>query len=413
MNQKQTVSKNYRRFLLLWSGEFVSSIGGGLTAFGLGVYVFQTTGSAAAMALVSLIAFLPVILLSAPAGVLADKYDRRLLMMVGDGCSALGLVYILICMLSGQAELYQICIGVGISAVFSSLLEPSYRATISDLLTPDEFSRASGMVNIAGSSRYLLSPILAGFLLSVSDIKLLLIIDICTFILTVIATAVVRNGLEAKQSEDTKGFFASLKEGFAAVSAKKGVLYLIIVSSVITCFMGVIQILCEPMILAFQDSKTLGIAETLCASGMLVASVVMGVKKITKNFVPMLWISLFLSGIAMIFMGMRESVIQIVAAGFVFFAMLPPANAALDYLARTNIPDALQGRAWGVIGFISQLGYIVAYALSGILADAVGEYFSIGVGRGAGCVVMVAGGLLALTAFILGRIKEIRELEKP
>ena len=115
----------------------------------------------------------------------------------------------------------------------------------------------------------------------------------------------------------------------------------------------------------------------------------------------------------MIFMGMRESVIQIVAAGFVFFAMLPPANAALDYLARTNIPDVLQGRAWGVIGFISQLGYIVAYALSGILADAVGEYFSIGVGRGAGCVVMVAGGLLALTAFVLGRIKEIRELEKP
>ena len=117
---------NYNKFLLLWSGELVSAIGSGLTSFGLGVYVFQKTGSAANMALVALLAFLPVLLLSAPAGVLADRYDRRILMMAGDGLSALGLVYILICMLSGEAKLHQICIGVFISSVFSSLLEPSY-----------------------------------------------------------------------------------------------------------------------------------------------------------------------------------------------------------------------------------------------------------------------------------------------
>ena len=126
---------NYNKFLLLWSGELVSAIGSGLTSFGLGVYVFRETGSAADMALVALLAFLPVLLLSAPAGVLADRYDRRILMMAGDGLSALGLVYILICMLSGEAKLHQICIGVFISSVFSSLLEPSYRATVTDLLT--------------------------------------------------------------------------------------------------------------------------------------------------------------------------------------------------------------------------------------------------------------------------------------
>jgi len=138
---------NYNKFLLLWSGELVSAIGSGLTSFGLGVYVFQETGSAASMALVALLAFLPVLLLSAPAGVLADRYDRRLLMMAGDGLSALGLVYILICMLMGEATLQQICTGVFISSVFSSLLEPSYRATVTDLLTRclKELSRAKAM----------------------------------------------------------------------------------------------------------------------------------------------------------------------------------------------------------------------------------------------------------------------------
>ena len=135
------MNSNFKKFLLLWLGELISAIGGGLTSFGLGVYVFEKTGSAAGMAIVTLLGFLPTLIFSVPAGVLADRYDRRILMMLGDGCSAIGIIYILICMLKGGASLTQICIGVFISAVFSSLLEPSYKATVSDLLTEEEYSR--------------------------------------------------------------------------------------------------------------------------------------------------------------------------------------------------------------------------------------------------------------------------------
>lgn len=204
---------NFNRFLLLWAGELISSIGGGLTIFGLGVYIFHLIGRAADMALVTLLAFLPTLILSVPAGVLADRYDRRLLMMVGDGCSALGILFILFCMLIGEASLLEICIGVTVSSIFSSLLEPAYRATITDLLDEEEYSRASGMVNLAGSARYLISPILAGILLSVSDIRLLLVLDICTFFLTVICTGVVRKGLPTKLTEKKEPFILALKEG--------------------------------------------------------------------------------------------------------------------------------------------------------------------------------------------------------
>lgn len=195
--EKKEKTGNFGKFLLLWSGELISSIGGGLTSFGLGVYIFEQTGSAADMALVTLLGFLPTLLLSVPAGVLADRYDRRTLMMAGDGCSALGIIYILVCMMDGGADLAQICAGVFVSAVFSSLLEPSYRATVTDLLTEEEFSKANGLVSLAGSARYLISPLMAGFLLSVSDVKLLLLIDISTFFLTAIVTAVVKKESKA------------------------------------------------------------------------------------------------------------------------------------------------------------------------------------------------------------------------
>ena len=404
---------NYKKFLLLWIGELISSIGGGLTSFGLGVYIFQKTGSATGMALVTFLGFLPTLLLSVPAGVLADRYDRRLLMMIGDGLSALGILFILICMLTGEAKLWQICVGVFVSACFSALLEPSYRATITDLLTKEEFSKASGLVSLAGSSRFLFSPIIAGFLLSVADVKLLLIIDICTFFLTVTCAAVVRKSIETKVEENKEPFKQSMKEGLQILRQRKGVFTLMIVSSVLTLFIGMFQILAEPMVLSFTDEKTLGIAETICASGMLVSSLYLGIKGIKKGFVKILSLSLIASGIFIIGFGLFENIIPICIFGFLFFAMIAFANNSLDYLVRTNIPEDAQGRVWGVIGFISQVGYVIAYAISGISADTLGEVTGLGVGRGAAIVVVIAGVLLIFASISVFMIKSIRNLEKP
>lgn len=405
------MNNNFKKFLLLWSGELISSIGGGLTSFGLGVYIFQKTGSAANMALVTLCGFLPTLVLSAPAGVLADRYDRRLLMMIGDGCSALGIIYILVCMMNGGAGVSQICIGVFISAVFSALLEPSFRATITDLLTKEEYSKASGLVSLAGSARYLFSPVIAGFLLSVSNVEVLLIIDICTFFLTVISAAVVRKGIGQKEAEDSEPFFESMKEGWTILCEKKGVLILVAISSGITLFMGIFQILAEPMILSFESAKTLGMAETLCACGMLVSGLILGVRGLKGHFVNTLRFSLMSAGVFMMGFGLFENMILICIFGFLFFAMLPFANNCLDYLVRTNIPDDAQGRAWGLIGFLSQLGYVAAYAFSGIAADYLGRIGNQGVGRGAASVIIAAGIFQILISTFVMFPKSIRELE--
>ena len=402
---------NFGKFLLLWAGELISSVGGGLTSFGLGVYVFGQTGSAASMALVTLLAFLPTLLLSVPAGVLADRYDRRLLMMLGDGCSALGIIYILICMMNGGASLPQICIGVFVSSVFSSLLEPSYRATVSDLLTKEEFSKANGLVSLAGSARYLISPLVAGLLLSISDVKLLLIIDISNFVLTVISTAVVKRGIETKPGDHEKSFIKSLKEGWDVVHSRQGIFLLILVSAAMTLFLGVFQILAEPLILSFADSKTLGIGETICASGMLVSSLILGMHGIKKKYVKVLELSLMFAGFFMIGFGIWVNIFMICGFGFLFFAMLPFANNCLDYLVRTNIPDELQGRAWGFIGFLSQMGYVVAYGTGGVLADLAAKLFHTEIGRGAGMVIIISGVCLSVVAVMMARIRSIQDLE--
>ena len=406
------MSSGMKKFFLLWIGELISSIGGGLTSFGLGVYVFQKTGSAAGMALVTLLGFLPTLVFTVPAGVLADRYDRRVLMMIGDGCSGLGILYIFLCMLRGEANLVQICIGVFVSAIFSSLLDPSYRATITDLLSKEEFSKASGLVSLAGSARYLFSPVIAGLLLAYHDISLLLLIDVSTFFVTITTTFIVRRGIKAKQPTEKQSFLESMKEGWRAIHIEKGIFVLVLCSSLITLFLGTLQILVEPMILSFEDSKVLGIVETLCASGMLVSGMLLGGIGIKKEYGKVLQISFFMAGIFMIGMSIFENLVSISIFGFFFFATLPFCNNCMDYLCRTNIPDALQGRAWGFIGFLSQLGYVIAYAVSGLAADGLGSLSGMGVGRGAAFMIGISGVFLTLVAVTLLRFPAIRELEK-
>ena len=422
-------NNSFGKFLLLWSGDFISAIGSGLTFFGLGVYIFQQTGRASYMALVTLLAFLPSLLLSAPAGVLADRYDRRLLMVLGDSLSAIGLIFILLCLLDGEASVWQICIGVTISSMFSSLLEPAYKATITDLLTPEQYSKASGMVQIAGSAKYLISPVLAGFLLTVSDIRLLLVLDIGTFFVTVITTLAVRRSLVPvnRENTDTPSFLSEMTEGWHALTGKKGLLTLVVMGSLVTFCLGFIQTLASPMILSFSDSASLGTLMTLVAMGMLVSSLLLGGISIRISYASLLSVSLFGAGIMMALFGLREQMWLIGVSGFLFFATLPFANASLDYLLRTNIDNQVQGRAWGLVGLISQLGYVAAYAVSGVLADyiftplllpggplsdSVGHLLGTGRGRGIGLMILLAGLLLCITAVLLSSMKSIRLLEQ-
>ena len=96
---------------------------------------------------------------------------------------------------------------------------------------------------------------------------------------------------------------------------------------------------------------------------------------------------------------------------FMFFVALPIANNCLDYLARTNIAEETQGCAWGLIGFISQMGYVVAYAVSGFAADAIGKATGLGVGRGSGITIRIVGVCLVATSALILVIKSIREME--
>ena len=415
-----------KKFLMIWSGELISSIGSGMTAFALSVYVYQTTGSATYVSLITLLAYLPTVLLSPLGGVLADRYDRRLLMIIGDLFSGLGLAYVLWNIQIGSDSMLPICIGVTFNAVFVALLEPSFRATITELLTEEEYARASGMVQIAGNAKFLISPALAGILLAVADIRLILLIDIGTFLITVTTVAIVRKSVGKAVKTERQSIGREMRLGFAEINKSKGIRILIILMSSVCFFVGILQTLTSPMVLAVSNAETVGFMESLCAVGMLLGSVFIGILGIKKNFSTVLCVAGILSGIFIALTGVNKSIFVTGAGIFLFFLALPFMNTSADVLIRKNIPNELQGRVWGIISLLSQTGTVLAYALSGVLADyvfepllsdngvlsdSIGALIGTGTGRGIGFMLILSGICIIPAAFAIGRSRSIRSLQ--
>ncbi|RAT97825.1 MFS transporter [Brevibacillus sp. Leaf182] len=418
--------KAFRRFLIIWSGQMFSAIGSGLTAFALGVFVFQQTQSTMSYSFIILFSFLPSFLLLPFSGVLADRFDRKKMMIIGDLGSIAGILFILLVMLSGRIELWHIYLGVGISSISAAILNPAFKAAVSDLVSEEMYSQASGLIQLASSAPYLISPLVAGFLLSAFDIQLVLLIDIMTFLLAVGAVLMIMKHDATPQKQERQSFFHEMSEAFRYLLSKKGVFSLVLLMSVVCFYIGLLQSLFGPMMLTLTDSKTLGIALSVSASGMLVSSLLIGLFGMGKSKVFMLSFSLVLAGLFYALMGAFPSVWLITVFGFLFFITLPFVNTSLEVLIRTNVENERQGRVWSMITAISQIGFVLAFGSAGFLADhvfnplfdpdqllgqTVGQVIGTGAGRGIGFLFVLSGVLVALLGIVIGRARKIRDLE--
>ena len=254
------VSNGFKKFLLLWGASLISTSGSGMSSFALGIFMYQETEMSTMTGLIILAGFLPGLLLSPFSGALADRHDRRLLMMLGDGLSIIGLLCILLSLqfFEGKFLIFGILLGAAISSAFSSLVEPSFRATISDLLEKDEYTKASGMVQLIPASRYLFSPVLAGLVLSIASIHSVLLLDILTILITLPITYIVRKEMKGTHKKTKENLKEDLKLGFSIIYDNKGLWLLVMLGVLVSFCLGTVQTLMIPMLLSFGGESFVG-----------------------------------------------------------------------------------------------------------------------------------------------------------
>lgn len=409
-------TKSISDFMVLWAGQLLSRTGSGISAFAIGVYLFRETGSTAAFSLFLLASFLPSVLLAPLGGVLADRTDRKWMMVAGDTGCALGLLFMMLMLRASPSSFLPLYLGAGICSCFAAFHSPAFKASLTDLLDESEYAQASGLVQLAEASRFLLAPIIAGYLLTRISLPLILSIDILSFAASIVSVLRIRrNPVRPPRPFNASPIAADLKVGIGHLLENKPLFRLARRITAVTFFTGMLQSLFAPMVLSLSDAETLGIIQSLAGIGMLASSLLVGLLSKTESQAKLLRPSLGAMGMCFLLIGLERNLICLGAFTFCLFAVLPLINTSLDVLFRQQMDNRLQGRLWSLISLISQLGLLLAFGISGFLADTVfnplltvggawanslGRLMGTGPARGAGFLVMLSGlSLLPMTLF--------------
>jgi MFS family permease len=103
-----SIQRGPRTFYTLAAAQTISQIGSNMSFLAVGIYLYQQTGQATPLAMLSLFLLLPRLLAGGVAGVLADRYDRRMLMITGDTGAAIGLLGLVISVSSGNFQIWHV-----------------------------------------------------------------------------------------------------------------------------------------------------------------------------------------------------------------------------------------------------------------------------------------------------------------
>jgi MFS transporter, DHA3 family, macrolide efflux protein len=426
-----------RAFLTIWSGQFVSLIGSGITSFALDLWVYQRTGSVTQYALITLFNVIPPILMAPIAGVLVDRWDRRSIILVSDLLAAIATGFIALLFFSGNLQVWQIAIITTIISTVSVFQRLAMTTTTKLLVADKNLGNAVGLTQISQSIGSLVVPALAGTLVLLVKMEGVLMIDFGTYLFSLLTLLLVRIPTHlttnSEVDEQPQGWAAwaalrrELQFGWQYTLANPNILSLLIYFTVINFLIALVSLLFLPMVLGFLNSSAAGSMVTIGGIGTLFGGLLLGVFGGAKYRITKIMFFGVCLGLSIILAGIQPSNILITIALFVGMLSFSLINGISEVLFISNVPVEVQGRVFGLQGMIAASSLPVAYlmagpladwvfepllAKNGALADTVGRVVGVGAGRGIALLFIVLGILQIAVTLYAYSYRPLRKLDR-
>lgn len=421
-------------FSVVWFGQVISLIGTGMSNLALGLWAWQTTGSATALALMTFFATAPGLIFGPLAGALVDRLDRRLVLVLADTAAGLGSLTVAALFATGRLELWHLYAVGAVAAAAQSFQWPAYSAAISVLVPKDQYGRANGMVSLAEPLSAILAPALAGLLVGMIGIGGVLAVDVASFLFAVTALLLVQIPAPPRSAEGSAAARNSLGAdavfGFRYIWARRGLLGLLMVFLSFNLLTAFSFGLMAPYVLARTggDVGIMGAVMSLFGIGGIVGGVAMSVWGGPPRRVDGVLVGMAISGVlGVALMGLGRSLPVWTVSIVLTAALLPMTNGSSQAIWQSKVPPDLQGRVFAARLMLAQLCFPLGLLAAGPLADRVFEPamaagapgaerlgWLVGTGPGAGMGLMfLASGLLA-AAVALGAylVPAIRNVER-
>jgi len=413
---------NLTGFILIWVGQFFSMTGSFMTSFALAIWAWEKTGSAQALAMVGVFTYAPLIIVTPFVGVLVDRWNRKLVMMLSDLGAVLASCVVFVLFLSGELEIWHIYATTAFASAFQAFQWPAYSASVSLMVPKKHYSRASGLISMVESTSNIVGPVLAGAVIGSIGVKGILIIDILTFFLAIVTLLVVFIPQPNTQplKLNIQQFWADMTYGFHFIFRKPGLLGLQLVFFGANFMTVIAWAVVSPMVLARTggDAQILGLVQSFAAFGGLMGAIFLTVWGGPKKLVWGVLIGWVLSGLlGRLLMGISQDPLLWILSAFLLAFFMPTVNGCNQVIWQRKVPPEKQGRVFSVRRFIAQITIPVSMWISGWLADHFFEpaftadegwgtrFFSsiFGSGEGAGLSMIIAiSGVMVVLVGLLG-----------
>lgn len=204
--------QGFKGFLVVWFGQLCSIFGSALTRFAITIWIYQETGSATVLTTAGFFAIAPALVLMPLGGVLADRLSRKKIMIWTDMLGGISTVFMLVFLSTGKLQVWHIYIANALLATSEGFQYPAYLAATALLVPKENFSRANGMRDLAGSASRNFAPLIAAALLPLINVKGIMLIDLISFGFAVLTIGGVWIPQPEKSIEGTASQSSLLKD---------------------------------------------------------------------------------------------------------------------------------------------------------------------------------------------------------
>lgn len=369
-----------RNIILMMIGKMTSLLGAGIYTFAMGLYVLKTTGSGMGFATTLICGSIPRMICGPIAGAVADRVNRRWLVIGTDLLSSLTMLIMFILATIFGPSLLFIYVSAALLSICASFYSVSITSSIPNLVDEERIQKASALNQTASSLSNILAPIIGGVVFGFFSIKTFFLLNSITFFLAVIVQLFIVFDLYKKElAESKEHFLTSIKEGFSYVKRQHEIYGLMKIAVGVNFFASALFVSLPYIIIKnlHLSSKQLGVVEGMLAVGMLIGAIVLSVRKEVNNPFRSVYIGLFLfAGLSLCTVFPLLVIIPKVASFIYYITFMILTGISMMvvnipmqvHMQKTTDPNYL-GRVFGLLETISTAIAPLGMIVYGLLLD--------------------------------------------
>ena len=375
------MNKNWKtKFMLVAIGQTVSLVGSSAVQFALIWWITQETSSAIMLGLSGMAAYLPMILLSPVAGIVADKYNRKMICIIADltiGVSAL--IYAIV-LDAFSLPVWSALIVLFLRGAVGTFHQPSIQSIIPQLVPAEYLVKANGWTQLMQSGSFMLGPVIGAALFASFSLPVVLMTDLIGAVAASIALAfVIVPKIETQRIKDEK-FMVQFKEGLQIYRQDRKLFNIIAAQTLCMVFFLPLSTF-YPLMSGEYFKLTAwhaSVVELSFAAGMMAVALLFGSVLKIRNKIAVAYLGLLGIGISAIISGLLPPVF---AGWLVFVAVCAVLGGfgnvhsiPLTAYMQETIPPEKMGRAFSVLGLIGSLTMPIGLFVGSPIAEVLGVH---------------------------------------